>query len=530
MRADRAPYLSVFVSDGLDGYPFGRLLYKDEEGELRDLEGGGGGGVEFTDFNTLAKLNTILTDATLIDTGDSRLSDARTPTAHTHPAAEISDSSADGRSILTAADFVAIRALLNVEDGATADQSNAEIETAYNAQVSKVTGPEITAADEVAVRRFAPVDILSFIQQHAAGGLSANDINTLAKLNAIVADATLIDTGDSRLSDARAPIAHTHPAAQISDSSADGRAILTAADFVAIRALLNVEDGATADQTNSEIETAYHAQVPKVTGPEITAADEVAVRRYSPVDILSFIQQHAAGGLSANDINTLAKLNAIVADATLIDTGDSRLSDARTPTAHTHTEAEISNLGTAITLNADADVSGNAWVLDEDNFASDSNTKVPTQQSAKAYVDAGLATKAAAATSGSYAPTITATGSSPTEHGTATKAGRYRKQTNHLGVWYYYSQPAASPGSGTGPYRFSLPAGESIDLAAHPVGSVVGTFEGDDGAAATTGVVLVVSATTVEARFGNAVMGADWLGLAEGALAFSFKADFFTTT
>lgn len=40
------------------------------------------------------------------------------------------------------------------------------------------------------------------------------------------------------------------------------------------------------------------------------------------------------------------------------------------------------------TLNTDQDVSGNDWVLDEDNMASDSDTKVPTQQSVKAYVDA----------------------------------------------------------------------------------------------------------------------------------------------
>jgi hypothetical protein len=53
------------------------------------------------------------------------------------------------------------------------------------------------------------------------------------------------------------------------------------------------------------------------------------------------------GDLSQTDIDSLAKLNGIVADATLIDTGDARLSDARTPTAHTHTLAEISDAGTA---------------------------------------------------------------------------------------------------------------------------------------------------------------------------------------
>lgn len=38
------------------------------------------------------------------------------------------------------------------------------------------------------------------------------------------------------------------------------------------------------------------------------------------------------------------------------------------------------------TMNTDTDVSGNDWVLDEDDMASDSDTKVPTQQSVKAYV------------------------------------------------------------------------------------------------------------------------------------------------
>lgn len=54
------------------------------------------------------------------------------------------------------------------------------------------------------------------------------------------------------------------------------------------------------------------------------------------------------------------------------------------------TESQISNLGAAVTLNADTDVSGNSWVLDEDNMSSNSATKVPTQQSVKAYVDASV--------------------------------------------------------------------------------------------------------------------------------------------
>jgi hypothetical protein len=39
------------------------------------------------------------------------------------------------------------------------------------------------------------------------------------------------------------------------------------------------------------------------------------------------------------------------------------------------------------TINSDTDVSANGWVLDEDDLVSDDDTKVPTQQSVKAYAD-----------------------------------------------------------------------------------------------------------------------------------------------
>lgn len=42
------------------------------------------------------------------------------------------------------------------------------------------------------------------------------------------------------------------------------------------------------------------------------------------------------------------------------------------------------------TMNTDTDVSANSWVIDEDNMASDLATKVPTQQSVKAYADTKL--------------------------------------------------------------------------------------------------------------------------------------------
>jgi hypothetical protein len=51
----------------------------------------------------------------------------------------------------------------------------------------------------------------------------------------------------------------------------------------------------------------------------------------------------SAIGLQASDIDTLAELNDIVTDATLIDTNDSRLSDARTPLSHNHSWNDITS-------------------------------------------------------------------------------------------------------------------------------------------------------------------------------------------
>jgi len=62
-----------------------------------------------------------------------------------------------------------------------------------------------------------------------------------------------------------------------------------------------------------------------------------------------------------------------------------------TASSHTHTESDIDNLGTAITLNADTSLVGNAWFLDTDTLSEDDAEKVPSQQSVKAYVDTQIA-------------------------------------------------------------------------------------------------------------------------------------------
>ena len=78
-----------------------------------------------------------------------------------------------------------------------------------------------------------------------------------------------------------------------------------------------------------------------------TAANETELAQ-ALVDILTIF----ATAVFLSDIDTLAELNTILTDATLIDTNDARLSNARTPTAHTHTASEVTDFDTEVTNNA----------------------------------------------------------------------------------------------------------------------------------------------------------------------------------
>lgn len=64
-----------------------------------------------------------------------------------------------------------------------------------------------------------------------------------------------------------------------------------------------IEAGATADQTNVEIETAYNAQVPAVSQAEAEAGTEVAIRRWSPLRVaqaIAALETDAAPGGAVN--------------------------------------------------------------------------------------------------------------------------------------------------------------------------------------------------------------------------------------
>lgn len=94
-------------------------------------------------------------------------------------------------------------------------------------------GPQGDAGTDATV---TPAAVNSAIAASPSTSRSALGLGNSAALNVGTTAGTVAAGDDARLSDARTPTTHTHTAAQISDSTAVGRAVLVAADAAAARA------------------------------------------------------------------------------------------------------------------------------------------------------------------------------------------------------------------------------------------------------------------------------------------------------
>jgi hypothetical protein len=245
---------------------------------------------------------------------DSRLSDARTPTAHTH--GNITNVGAIGSTsglpiitttsgVLTTGSFGTLANTFCAGDDARL--SDARVPTGH-------THGNITNAG--AIGSTANIPLITTTGGVIAAGSFGSSANTFCQGN------------DSRLSDARTPLAHTHAIADVTSlqTTLDGKASTSHTHG-------NITNAGAIGST---------ANIPLITttGGVITA------------------------GSFGSAANTFCQGN------------DSRLSDARTPLAHTHAIADVTNLQT--TLDGKASTSHTHAITDVTNLQTTLNGKAST--------------------------------------------------------------------------------------------------------------------------------------------------------
>jgi len=244
-----------------------------------------------------------------------------------------------------------------IEAGATADQSDAEIETAYNNQVSVVSQAEAEAGVATTPRRWTAERIAQAIAAlETAGGATnltwtaststvASDTGTDAVITAVdgvnpglmsVADKSKLDgieaaadvTDATNVAAAGAymtggtdvPITDGGTGASTASGARTNLGVAIGSDVQAWAAVLDsttasyttalnsklsaIEAGATADQSDAEIETAYNNQVSVVSQAEAEAGVATTPRRWTAQRVAQAIAALETGGASAiNDLS-----------------------------------------------------------------------------------------------------------------------------------------------------------------------------------------------------------------------------------
>jgi hypothetical protein len=264
-------------------------------------------------------------DVTLVDTSDSRLSDARTPTTHTVSHTNGSD---DIQSATSSQKGLATAAQITKLDGI---EALADVTDATNvAAAGAVMDSDISAGEGFLRKTGAGVyeGIKSNLTATAAPG-SGNDNTQGYSVGSIWADQTNDKVWTAIDVSTGAAVWVDQGAGATGPAGLDWIGAWVTSTSYAV-------DDAVENDGSSYICTSGHTS---------SASDEPGVGGSwaSYWDLLA-----QAGGATAHNLggsehsaDTLANLNAKVSDATLIDTGDSRLSDERTANAIATTGADV---------------------------------------------------------------------------------------------------------------------------------------------------------------------------------------------
>jgi hypothetical protein len=320
----------------------------------------------------------------------------------------------------TAAGFGA--SLIGIEDeaenftGETVEDALAELATMGSATL---TGAEIktlyegeedtNAFTDDEKSKLSAISGTNTGDQDLSGYVLTSAIDTLAEINGIITDATLIDTNDARLSDSRTPTSHasshvTGGSDKLRDATASQDGLMTSAyasKLDGIEASANnyilpapttttlggvKRNTGSAGQFVTGIDTDGSLLRDTISGggdaltsgtlDQFTDVTQTAGKTLAITESTTLAggthsgtntgDQDLSGYVLTESINTLSELNAVVTDATLIDTNDARLSDARTPTSHTH--GNLTNGGAIGTTSGLPIKTGTSGVLEAGAF------------------------------------------------------------------------------------------------------------------------------------------------------------------
>jgi len=267
---------------------------------------------------------------------------------------------------------------LTVDTSAISDQSLVTVTSGdfiliLDSSTSPMTLAKIVASDFATAAQGGLAD----------SALQTADIDTLAELNALIGDATLIDTADARLSDARTPTTHTHEGSTILSSStsplttagyvltadgaggADWAASVGAGDLLADGTIPLTADWdvgtfkITANQFESDVATGTAPFVVAST-TQVANLNAATAGNADTVTTNANLTGHVTSVGNATTLNsfTKAQLSTAVSDGTVLYSGDvttnaTHTGDATGATALTLQAAAISGKSTATAASGD---------------------------------------------------------------------------------------------------------------------------------------------------------------------------------
>lgn len=222
--------------------------------------------------------------------------------------------------------------LSSIETGATADQTGSEIKALYEAEANTnpLTDSLLNKLNSIDASHYgAPVQSTTDLAALSEGAISDKERRYVEDelsdyfydSSALFGDIAPTDqTGGSGFWKKVAVGGESATSIKTKyESNADTNAFT---DALASK-VNGIEANATADQTDNEIEAAYNNVVSVVSSSEITLGTEASVRRFSPANIKSMIDTHSSGSStsSADLLMMQLRLADLEGDAAILNDG-----------------------------------------------------------------------------------------------------------------------------------------------------------------------------------------------------------------